>query len=201
MPPPKLHRREGFPSASPVHAFPGTGTRPHSFKPPKTAVNKLGCWVGSELQESETVCFQGGEKGRKESLTIKAFSWISHPAPHPALQHLPDPLSGRTDFIPLSQFEKKKKKIRKGMVKQCLQVMPFLFLCVFFLFHHLLLLQREKQTAFRAMFPLKNPALGLCFSSTGARRGRNSVCRDFSHSGSSEGAAPLQHSWLWRKHL
>lgn len=39
---PKLHRREGFPSASRVHAFPGTQTRPHSFKPPKTTVNKLG---------------------------------------------------------------------------------------------------------------------------------------------------------------
>lgn len=77
------------------------------------------------------------------------------------------------------------------MVKHCLQVMPFcVCVCMLFLFHHLLLLQREKQTAFRGMFPLKTPAMGLCFFSTGVRRGRKSVCRDFSRSGSSEGTAP-----------
>lgn len=132
MPPPKLHRREGFPPASPVRAFPGTGTRPHSFKPPKTAVNKLGCWVGSELQESETVLFPGrGKKGRKKISHHQGFfSWISHPGPHSTLQHLPNPLSGRTEV--LSHYPN--KKVREGMVKQCLQVMHFPFFCVYAFF-------------------------------------------------------------------
>lgn len=44
----------------------------------------------------------------------------------------------------------------------------------------------------RGMFPLKNLAVGLPFSpelQQGVRRGRKSVCWDFSHSGSSEGTA------------
>lgn len=87
------------------------------------------------------------------------------------------------------------KYFRKGMVKYRLQVMGFCWF--FFSCHHLLLLQREKQMVFRGMFPLKNLALGLCFSPQrrqGVRRGRKSVCWDFSHSGSSEVTAPCSSS-------
>lgn len=136
--PKKLHRREGFPSASHVRAFPGTGTRPHSFKPPKTTVNKLGCWVGSELQESETVCFQGRKMGRKKkNLTIEASSWSSHPDPHPALQHLPDSLptsslQGQSFYpiIPKKPNKKSGKAWLNTVSKSCL----FLCVCVCFFY-------------------------------------------------------------------